>query len=488
VGGVGPAIFGAGSRPANQMDLVSAGRGLLGLTAILALAFALSSDRKAINWRTVGVGLALQLTFAVLVLMGDTLGDIFAPLGWVAVGFAWFASLFVVFLGYVTDGASFIFGPLALAPGVEGSLGFYFFSQVLPTIIVFSSLMSVLYYLGIMQRVVRAMAWVVSRAMRTSGPESLSVTANVFVGQTEAPLVIRPYLKSMSRSELLAVMTGGMATIAGGVMASYIQFLGQRYSDATGVVLEIGQQLFATNLLGASVMAAPAALVLAKILIPETKPVAPLPIRPASEEEARAAITADPVVPALGSEHVAEEITDPSVDTAPRNVIDAAAGGAADGLKLALNVGAMLIAFIALIALINGLLDWGAGLFGYTTSLERILGVVLAPMAWLIGVPNADITAFGSLVGQKLVLNEFVGYLALADAIEAGALQPKTVIMATFALCGFANFSSIAIQIGGIGPLAPERTGELAQLGLRAVLAGTLANLMTATIAGAMLG
>jgi CNT family concentrative nucleoside transporter len=271
-------------------------------------------------------------------------------------------------------------------------------------------------------------------------------------------------------------------------MASYIQFLGQRYSDAAGVALEIGQQQFATNLLGASVMAAPAALVLAKILIPEKGPVAPMQMKVTDVAEAMAETTADPTIPAIDSEHVAEEVTDPSVESSPRNVIDAAASGAADGLKLALNVGAMLIAFIALIALINGLLDWGAGLFGYTTSLERILGVVLAPIAWLIGVPTPDITQFGSLIGQKLVLNEFVGYLALADAIEAGALQPKTVIMATFALCGFANFSSIAIQIGGIGPLAPERTGEIAQLGLRAVLCGTLANLMTATIAGVLLG
>jgi CNT family concentrative nucleoside transporter len=470
------------------MDLLSAGRGLLGLAAILGLAYAFSSDRRAVNLRTVGVGLLLQLTFAVLVLKGDVLGEYFAPLGWIAAGFSWFAGLFVVFLRYVTEGASFIFGPLALGPGVEGSLGFYFFSQVLPTIIVFAALMSVLYYLGIMQRVVRAMAWVVSRSMRTSGPESLSVAANIFVGQTEAPLVIRPYIRAMTRSELLAVMTGGMATIAGGVMASYIQFLGQRYSDATGVALEIGQQQFATNLLGASVMAAPAALVLAKILIPERGPVAPVQMRVTDVAEAMAETTADPTIPAIDSEHVAEEVTDPSVESSPRNVIDAAASGAADGLKLALNVGAMLIAFIALIALINGLLDWGAGLFGYTTSLQRILGVVLAPIAWLIGVPTPDITQFGSLIGQKLVLNEFVGYLALADAIEAGALQPKTVIMATFALCGFANFSSIAIQIGGIGPLAPERTGEIAQLGLRAVLAGTLANLMTATIAGVLLG
>ena len=470
------------------MDFVALGRGLLGLAVILGIAIALSSDRRAINWRTVGVGLLLQLAFAVLVLKGPDMGRAFAPLGWPALAFGFVAGLFVKFLKFVTEGSQFIFGPLALGPGAEGSLGFFFFSQVLPTIIVFSALMSVLYYLGIMQRVVRAMAWVVSRSMRTSGPESLSVAANIFVGQTEAPLVIRPYIQRMSRSELLAVMTGGMATIAGGVMASYIQFLGERYSAATGVPLEAGQQAFATNLLGASVMAAPAALVLAKILIPEKQPVAPLRYAVTDAAEGQAETTADPIVPAIDSEHVTEEVTAPSVENAPRNVIDAAAGGAADGMKLALNVGAMLIAFIALIALINGLLDWGAGLFGYSTSIQQILGVVLAPLAWVVGVPAADITAFGSLVGQKLVLNEFVGYLALADAVEAGTLAPKTVVMATFALCGFANFSSIAIQIGGIGPLAPERTGEIAELGLRAVLCGTLANLMTATITGVLLG
>ncbi len=470
------------------MDPVSVARGLLGLTSILALAFALSSNRRAINWRTVGVGLALQLVFGVIILKGPAMSATFAPLGWPALGFSWFAGLFVKFLGNVTAGASFVFGNLAISPGAEGTLGFFFFSQVLPTIIVFSALMSVLYYLGVMQVIVRAMAYVVSRAMGTSGPESLSVTANIFVGQTEAPLVIRPYIKDMSRSELMAVMVGGMATIAGGVMASYIQLLGARFAAVNGLTVEAGQQLFATNLLGASVMAAPAALVLAKILIPETRKVEPLAYKVETVEEAIAETTASPTMPAIDGQHAAEEASAAAVETGPRNVIDAAAAGAADGMQLALNVGAMLIAFIALIALLNGLLGWGAGFFGVTTSIEQILGVVLAPVAWLIGIPTPDITAFGAILGQKVVLNEFVGYLALADGIEAGTLQPKTIIMTTFALCGFANFSSIAIQIGGIGPLAPERTGEIASLGLRAVLAGTLANLMTATIAGVLLG
>lgn len=470
------------------MDVVSILRGLLGITFILALAVALSSDRRAINWRTVGSGLLLQIAFAVLILKGDAMAAAFAPLGWPAAAFNFGASFFVVFLGWVQAGATFVFGNLALGPGADGSLGFFFAFQVLPTIIVFSSLMSVLYYLGIMQRVVRAMAWVVSRALQTSGPESLSVTANIFVGQTEAPLVIRPYIAGMSRSELLAVMTGGMATIAGGVMASYIQFLGGRFAEARGVALTAGQQLFAEHLLGASVMAAPAALLLAKILIPETRPIAPLPYAVADADEGQAQMTADPVVPAIDSEEAAREVTSVEQETASKNVIDAAAAGAADGLKLALNVGAMLIAFLALIAGINYFLGRGAGLFHAALSLEMILGWVLAPVAWLVGVPAHDVAAFGSLLGQKIVANEFVAYLGLADGIQAGTLLPKTVIMATFALCGFANFSSIAIQIGGIGPLAPSRTGEIAELGLRAVLAGTLANLMTATIAGVLLG
>ncbi len=474
------------------MDIVSLLRGLLGLVSILAIAFAFSSDRRSINWRTVGVGLALQLVFAVFILRGDEMGAAFAPLGWPAAAFAWASGFFVEFLKWVTVGASFIFGGLALSPGVEGSLGFFFFAQVLPTIIAFAALMSVFYYLGVMQWIVRGMAWVVSRALGTSGPESLSVTANIFVGQTEAPLVIKPYIARLSRSELLAVMTGGMATIAGGVMASYISFLGDRYAAAAGVALEVGQQLFAEQLLGASVMAAPAALVLAKILIPETRPPAPLYLSETSKDspipEAAEVANVEPVMPATDSETAREEAVDVLTEDGPKNVIDAAATGAADGLKLALNVGAMLIAFLALIAAINALLGFGAGLFGAELTLEQLLGWTLAPIAWLIGVPTADITTFGSFIGTKVIANEFVAYTQLADAIQSGAIQPKTIVMATFALCGFANLSSIGIQIGGIGPLAPERTGEIAELGLRAVLAGTLANIMTATIAGVLIG
>lgn len=480
------------------MDPVSIGRGLLGLVAILAIAFALSSDRRRVNWRTVGFGLLLQLVFAVLILRGADMAEAFAPLGWPAAAFAWVSGLFVKFLAAVEVGSTFIFGNLGLGPAAEGSLGFFFFAQVLPTVIVFAALMSILYYLGVMQVVVRGVASVVRRALGTSGPESLSVSANIFVGQTEAPLVIKPYVKSLSRSELLAVMTGGMATIAGGVLASYVAFLGERYAAVAGVPVAVGQQLFAEQLLGASVMAAPAALVLAKILIPERAavPVHEGPFREAEPRPVAAeggavpfrADAGEATQPSTSSDEATAAAVEDLADAGPKNVIDAAASGAADGLHLALNIGAMLIAFLALIAMVNGILDWGAGLFGYTTSLERILGVVLAPVAWAVGVPTADVTAFGSLLGTKVIANEFVAYTQLADALGAGSLQPKTVVMATFALCGFANLSSIGIQIGGIGPLAPERTGEIAALGLRAVLAGTLANLMTATIAGVLLG
>lgn len=467
------------------MDLaVSLLRGLLGLTVLLGIAFALSSNRRAINPRTVVGGLLLQVVFAVLFLKGDVLAEAFAPLGWPRAAFAFVAGLFVEFLAAVEVGATFVFGPLGLPPGAEGSLGFFFFAYVLPTVVVFASLMAILYYLGVMQAIVRAVAYVVRRALGTSGPESLSVSANIFVGQTEAPLVIRPYIRRLSRSELMAVMSGGMATIAGGVLASYVAFLGERYASVTGIPVAEGQQLFAEQLLGASVMAAPAALVLAKILIPETRPLGgnphPAPMPDVEADEA--------TVPALDRAETETETAETLATEGPKNVIDAAAAGAADGLKLALNIGAMLIAFLALIAILNGVLGWAGGLVGVSLTLEGLLGLLLAPVAWLIGVPTADITTFGGFLGTKIIANEFVAYSQFADALGEGGLHPKTIVMATFALCGFANLSSIGIQIGGIGPLAPERTSEIAELGLRAVLAGTLANLMTATIAGVLLG
>lgn len=474
--------------------LVTVLRGLLGIASILAIAVLLSSNRRKINWRTVAAGLGLQLVFAVFILKGDAMAETFAPLGWPADAFAWVSGLFVAFLRAVEAGSTFIFGNLALSPAAEGSLGFFFFAQVLPTVIVFASLMSILYYLGIMQQIVRGVAYVVRRALGTSGPESLSVSANIFVGQTEAPLVIKPFIKRLSHSELMAVMTGGMATIAGGVLASYVAFLGERYAQATGVAVEVGQQLFAEQLLGASVMAAPAALVLAKMIVPQVEPVAELdldddgtPDDPISDSEAMDAEADEATLAATDSDESERATAEAFIDDGPKNVIDAAATGAADGLKLSLNIGAMLIAFLALIAILNGILGWGTGFFGLSITLEQILGWLLAPIAWLIGVPAADMTSFGSFLGTKVIANEFVAYTQLADAIAADAIGNKTRIMATFALCGFANLSSIGIQIGGIGPLAPGRTGEIAALGVRAVLAGTLANLMTATIAGVLL-
>jgi CNT family concentrative nucleoside transporter len=439
------------------MDIVALLRGILGLAVILGLALLLSNNRRRINWRTVGAGLGLQLVLAVFILKGNEMGAVFSPLGWPKAFFAWVSSFFVLVLNFTTAGAEFVFGALAISPGMDGSMGNYFAFQVLPTIIFFGALMAVFYHLGIMQRVVQGMAWLVTRLLGTSGAESLSVTANVFVGQTEAPLVIKPYLEKMTYSELMAVMTGGMATIAGGVMVAYISILGNAFAQAQGLDLETAQLLFAEQLLGASLMAAPAALLLSKILVPEVH------------------------------EPVTQGKVKITVEKTTKNVIDAAAAGAGDGLKLALNVGAMLIAFLALIAMANWLLGWGGGLFGISLSLEALFGWILSPLAWLIGVPWADATDLGSLIGTKIVANEFVAYTILADLIQQGALSPKSITMATFALCGFANFSSIAIQLGGIGPLAPSRKSELAQLGLRAVLAGTLANMMTATIAGVLM-
>ena len=440
------------------MDVIGLLRGLLGMAVILGIALLVSSGRRNVNWRMVAGGLSIQLVLAVFILKGEAMGAVFAPLGWPKAFFSWLSQVFVLILQFTSAGSEFLFGPLALGPEQDGSLGFYLAFQVLPVIIFFASLMSILYYLGIMQKVVQGMAWLVSKVLKTSGAESLSVSANVFVGQTEAPLVIKPFLEKMTRSELMAIMTGGMATIAGSVMASYIKILGDTYAQAAGVPIEVGQQLFAEQLLGASLMAAPAALILAKIIIPETgKP-----------------LTSGTVKVDIPSE--------------ASNVIDAAAAGASDGLKLAANVGAMLLAFLALIAMLNFGISSFAGLFGLELTLEKIFGFALAPIAWLIGVEWADAVQFGSLLGTKVVTNEFVAYIQLSANMAEGVLAPKTVLMATFALCGFANFSSIAIQIGGIGPMAPSRTSELAELGLRAVLAGTLANMMTATIAGVLAG
>lgn len=443
------------------MDIL---RGIIGMTALLLIAISFSKNRKAINWKLVGSGLAIQFFLAVIILKGSELSDTWAPLGWPKAFFSWISSFFVIVLDFTTAGAEFIFGDLAKSPGMEGSLGHFFAFQVLPTIIFFASLTTILYHYGILQRVVKYMAIGMQKLLGTSGAESLSVVSNIFVGQTEAPLVVKPYIKNMTPSELLAVMTGGMATIAGGVMAAYVQMLGNSYSLSQGVELDVGRQMFAEQLLSASLMAAPAALVIAKILYPETQ------------------------VPETMGE---EEKIDISVEKKDANGIDAAASGAAVGLKLAANVGAMLLAFIALLAMGNYFLAYFGDITGINLLLpdselriETILGWTLAPVAFVIGVPWVDAVNLGSLLGTKVVLNEFVAYLQLADMVSGDMLSPKTITMATFALCGFANFSSIAIQIGGIGGLAPSRKSELAKFGILAVFAGTMANLMTATIAG----
>jgi CNT family concentrative nucleoside transporter len=414
--------------------------GLAGVVVILGIGWALSEKRSAIAWQTVLVGIALQLALAILVL-------------WVPLGQTLFDALgrgFVTLIGFTSAGSSFLFGPLADAE----SFGFVFAFQVLPTIIFFAALMTCLYHLGIMQKIVEAMAWVMTRLMKVSGSESLAIAANVFVGQTEAPLVVRPFIIGMTRSELFALMTGGMATIAGGVLAAYVLLLGGAGPEE--------QTFFAKHLISASIMAAPAALVMAKLILPETE-----------------------VSETVGT--VRTTIERPHV-----NLIEAAAGGASEGLKLALNVGAMLLAFLALIALVNGPLGWFGSLTGIEEWLGRpldlalILGWLFSPLAFLVGVPWNEAVEVGGLIGTKIVANEFVAYVALTEAqID---LSERSVLIATYALCGFANFSSIAIQIGGIGGIAPARRPDLARLGLKAVLAGALVSLLNAAWAGILVG
>jgi CNT family concentrative nucleoside transporter len=412
--------------------------GVFGLAVLLSVAVAVSDNRRSIDWKMVLSGVGLQLFFAILVILVPGGRQFFEGL----------SAIFVRVISFSLDGAAFIFGPLA----DQSNLGFIFAFQVLPTIIFFASLMGVLYHLGFMQKIVQGMAWVMFKVMRISGAESLSVAANVFVGQTEAPLVVRPYIARMTNSELLTMMIGGMATIAGGVLAAYISMLGG--PD------EASRIFYAKHLLSASIMAAPATIVIAKILKPETE-----------ESLTRGDVKL----------HVEKTAT---------NVIEAAANGAADGWRLALNVGAMLLAFIALIAMIDYPLNLLGEITGFESatgrvlSLSTLLGFALSPLAWVIGVPWQDAVTVGGLIGEKVVTNEFVAYAHLTE-IQA-ELSPKALLISTYALCGFANFSSIAIQIGGIGGIAPERRPDLARFGLRAVLGGTLATMMTATIAGVL--
>ncbi|MDP2471546.1 MAG: nucleoside transporter C-terminal domain-containing protein [Candidatus Palauibacterales bacterium] len=422
--------------------LIRLARGVFALAVILVVLWRFSPRRKAIDWSLVAKGIGLQFVFALLVLK-TTWGRGF---------FSVVNDVFIALIGYTLAGARFVFGSLVdfstPVTGGEGvvEIGANFAFAVLPTIIFFSALMTVLYYLGVMQLIVKAVAWVMQRTLKTSGAETTSAAGNIFVGQTEAPLLVKPFVKNMTMSELNTVMVGGFATVAGGVMAAYVAMLAGYFPAIAG------------HLLAASIMAAPAGIVVSKILMPETE------------------------VPET------RDTLDFEVELDSVNVIDAAAGGAADGMRLALNVGAMLIAFLAIIALINGLLGWGLGLVHIEgITLERLLGWAFAPVAWLIGVPMSDAAEIGTLFGVKMVANEFVAFRMLADGIAAGStLSPKSVIIATYALTGFANFSSIAIQIGGIGGIAPERRHDLSRLGLRAMLGGTVATWMTATLAGVL--
>ncbi len=413
---------------------------LVGMIVLLAIAFAFSSNRKAINFRTVGGAFAIQFALGAFVLYVPWGRDLLNG----------FSSGVSNVINYGNDGSSFLFGGLVSDKMFEvfGGGGFIFAFRVLPTLIFFSALISVLYYIGVMQWVIKILGGALQKALGTSRAESMSAAANIFVGQTEAPLVVRPFVPKMTQSELFAVMCGGLASVAGGVLAGYASM---------GVPLEY--------LVAASFMAAPGGLLFAKILHPETD-----------------------------QPHESIEEAMDGGDDKPVNVIDAAAGGAASGLQLALNVGAMLIAFVGLIALINGMLGGIGGWFGMPElTLELILGYAFSPLAFLIGVPWAEAVTAGSFIGQKIVVNEFVAYLNFTPYIGENAqviaatgevMSEKTTAIISFALCGFANLSSIAILLGGLGSLAPNRRSDIARMGIKAVLAGTLSNLMAATIAG----
>ena len=424
-------------------------RGAIGMISLILIAFLFSSNRRAINWKTILVGLTAQLLLAIGVLKVEIIQDIFEFVG----------GIFVLILDFTAAGSEFLLGGLMDV----NSYGFIFLFQVLPTIIFFSALTSVLFYLGVIQVVVKGMAWVLTKLMGISGPESLSVAGNIFLGQTEAPLMIKAYLERMTRSEILLVMVGGMATVAGGVLAAYIGFLG---GDDPQLRLE-----FAKHLLAASVMAAPGAIVVSKILYPQQQ-----------EIDSNVEVSSEKI----GS-----------------NILDAIANGTTEGLKLAANVAAMLLVFIAFIAMMNYVLGW---IGDWTTlnsimaentpyaklSLESLLGLVFAPLMWLIGVATEDMMLMGQLLGIKLAASEFVGYIQLAELknpVNALSLTyEKSIIMATYMLCGFANFASIGIQIGGIGSLAPGQRKTLSEFGMKALIGGTIASLLSATIAGMIIG
>lgn len=422
-------------------------RGILGMAVLVLIAWLFSSDRKAISWRVVGTGLAIQITLAISILYVPFVQSLFEFVG----------KAFTKILDFTKTGSEFLFRGLM---DID-SFGFIFALQILPTVIFFSALTSVLFYLGIIQRVVYGLAWIMTKAMKLSGAESLSVAGNIFLGQTEAPLMIKAYLERMNKSEILLVMIGGMATVAGGVLAAYIGFLG-----GNDPVLRL---MFAKHLLAASIMAAPGAVVISKILLPQT-------------------------------EDINKEVEVSRLDVGS-NILDAMSNGTSEGLKLALNIGAMLLVFFAFLAMINyglgaignllGINEWIAefsnGNFN-GLSFEFILGYLFAPIMWLIGIVSEDVTLVGRLLGEKLIASEFVGYESLAQLKNQGAFaSPRSIIMSTYMLCGFANFASIGIQIGGIGGLAPGQRVLLSQLGMKALLGGTLASLMSATVIGMLL-
>jgi CNT family concentrative nucleoside transporter len=431
------------------MTFTSIWRGILGMLSLLGIAYLFSSNKKAINWKTVGLGIAAQLILAIGVL----------KIPFVKAGFEFVGNLFVLVLDFTRAGSEFLLGGMM---NIE-SFGFIFLFQVLPTIIFFSALTSLLFYLGIIQIVVKGLAKVLTKLLSISGAESLSVAGNIFLGQTEAPLLIKAYLEKMNKSEMLLVMIGGMATVAGGVLAAYIGFLG-----GNDPVLRLE---FAKHLLAASVMAAPGAIVISKMLCPQTEEI-----------------------------NTNVEVTKEKIGS---NVLDAISTGTTEGLKLAANVAAMLLVFIAFIAMINYTLGWIGGWTGLNEviadntpykafSLETILGIIFSPLMWLIGVAKEDMMLMGQLLGVKLAASEFVGYIQLAElknmASNIHFTYDKSVIIATYMLCGFANFASIGIQIGGIGSLAPNQRKTLSEFGLKAVIGGSLASLLSATIAGMIIG
>ena len=437
--------------PRQGFSMNSLLRGALGMLVLLLLSFLLSSNRKAINWKTVGVGIGAQLILAIAILKISFVNAFFGILG----------KGFNKILTFTEAGTKFLFGSFGTGE-IESPL-LTFAISILPTIIFFSALTSVLFYLGIIQKVVKGLAWLLSKLLQISGAESLSVAGNIFLGQTEAPLMIKAYLEKMNKSEILLVMIGGMATVAGGVLAAYIQFLG-----GDDIVL---REYFAKHLLAASVMAAPGAIVIAKMLYPQTEEVN-TDVKVSKQK--------------IGS-----------------NILDAIAIGTTEGFKLAANVAAMLLVFVAFIAMINygfgklgligGINDWIAGNTPYKElSLEFILGYTFAPLMWLIGVAKEDVALMGQLLGIKLAASEFVGYIQLADLKNPANLlhlkYEKSIIMATYMLCGFANFASIGIQIGGIGSLAPGQRKTLSEFGIKALIGGTIASLLSATIAGMIIG